>query len=123
MTGIGPRLREERERLDMTQKAFGAKGGVEPNAQGKYESGERTPKADYLQAVAELGVDILYVVTGQHTPLPEDGLSQGEEKVLGNYRTLPTHGQEAISHMALKLAEMSAEYSAKVQLKPRAPVK
>ena len=33
MNGFGPRLREERERLGMTQRVFGDIGGVEPNAQ------------------------------------------------------------------------------------------
>ncbi|MEX5623959.1 helix-turn-helix transcriptional regulator, partial [Pseudomonas syringae] len=61
MNGIGPRLREERERLGMTQRVFGDIGGVEPNAQGKYESGERTPRVDYLAALAVRGVDALYV--------------------------------------------------------------
>ncbi|CAI3807471.1 hypothetical protein GLGCALEP_04503 [Pseudomonas sp. MM221] len=55
MNGIGPRLREERERLGMTQRVFGDIGGVEPNAQGKYESGERTPRVDYLAALAARG--------------------------------------------------------------------
>lgn len=55
MNGIGPRLREERERLGMTQRVFGDIGGVEPNAQGKYESGERTPRIDYLAALAVRG--------------------------------------------------------------------
>ncbi len=55
MNGIGPRLREERERLGMTQRVFGDIGGVEPNAQGKYESGERTPRVDYLAALAVRG--------------------------------------------------------------------
>lgn len=55
MNGIGPRLREERERLGMTQRVFGDIGGVEPNAQGKYESGGRTPRLDYLAALAAKG--------------------------------------------------------------------
>ena len=113
MTGIGPRLREERERLELTQKEFGVVGGVEPNAQGKYESGERSPRADYLAAVSTLGVDVLYVVLGNRTPLVEDGLSSGEEKVLVTYRTLPTAGQDVICNLAVSLAELSASYGAK----------
>jgi transcriptional regulator with XRE-family HTH domain len=119
MTGIGSRLRKERERLGLTQKAFGDIGGVEPNAQGKYESGERTPKADYLAAVAEIGVDLLYVVTGERTPTPVDQLSQAEEHVLGHYRVLPREGQDAIRHMANSLAEMTASYSNKPKPGPR----
>jgi transcriptional regulator with XRE-family HTH domain len=119
MTGIGPRLREERERLGMTQKVFGLIGGVEPNAQGKYESGERTPKADYLAAVAHHGVDVLYVLTGERLPTPIERLSGAEEKVLGDYRGLPREGQEALRHMAMSLAEMSANYAIKPPGKPR----
>ena len=46
MSGIGLRLRQERERLGLSQKIFGEIGGVEANAQGKYENGDRAPKAD-----------------------------------------------------------------------------
>lgn len=74
MSGFGPRLREERERLGLTQRVFGDVGGVEPNAQGKYESGERTPRMDYLAAVAARGVDALYVLTGTPTPAPSIAL-------------------------------------------------
>jgi len=72
MTGIGPRLREERQRLKLSQSALGAAGGVETNAQGNYESGARSPKVDYLLAIAEAGVDIYYVLTGAHCQTPEN---------------------------------------------------
>lgn len=64
MTGIGPRLREERTRLKLSQSALGAIGGVETNAQGNYENGSRSPKADYLLRITAAGVDISYVLTG-----------------------------------------------------------
>ncbi len=83
MSGIGLRLRQERERLGLSQKVFGEIGGVEANAQGKYESGGRAPKADYLSRVAARGVDVLYVLTGAATPIQLENLSHIEEKVLG----------------------------------------
>lgn len=58
------RLREERERLGFSQEAFGAIGGVKRVAQGKYEKGERSPDVDYLAAIARVGVDVQYIVTG-----------------------------------------------------------
>lgn len=64
MTGIGPRLRQERTRLKLSQSALGAIGGVETNAQGNYESGARSPKADYLLRISGAGIDINYVLTG-----------------------------------------------------------
>ncbi len=119
MSGIGPRLREEREHLSLTQKEFGALGGVAANAQGKYESGERTPKADYLAAVARHGVDVRYVLTGERTPIAGAGLSPEEEKVLCDYRTLPTSGQVALGQMACTLAEISGTYSATPPVRAR----
>lgn len=111
MSGIGYRLRKERERLGLSQRAFGEIGGVEANAQGKYESGDRAPKADYLAAVAAKGVDVLYVLTGTHTPTPVDALSVAEEKVLGSYRVLNREDQDAIRRLTTTMAELSASYA------------
>ena len=58
------RLRLERESLGMTQDVFAEKVGVTRNTQGSYESGKRTPSADYLERAYALGVDITYVITG-----------------------------------------------------------
>ncbi|KGS14834.1 MULTISPECIES: helix-turn-helix domain-containing protein [Pseudomonas syringae group] len=105
MSGIGYRLRKERERLGLSQRSFGEIGGVEANAQGKYENGDRAPKADYLAAVAAKGVDVLYVLTGTHTPVPIDNLSVIEEKILGNYRVLEKEDQDAIRRLTTTIAE------------------
>ncbi|CAM3088115.1 transcriptional regulator [Pseudomonas floridensis] len=64
MTGIGPRLKRERLRLKLSQSALGAIGGVETNAQGNYENGIRSPRADYLARISDAGIDVSYVVTG-----------------------------------------------------------
>ena len=118
MSGIGSRLRQERERLGLSQKVFGEIGGVEANAQGKYENGGRAPKADYLSRVAEKGVDILYVLTGVATPMQLENLSQIEEKVLGDYRSMFKEDQDAIRRLTATLAEHSAASNGKI--KPQA---
>lgn len=59
------RLREERLRLGMDQATLGGHGGVKALAQRNYENGKRFPDARYLSAVAAVGVDVLYVITGQ----------------------------------------------------------
>lgn len=74
---IGSRLRAERERLSFSQEAFANKAGVHRRTQVNYESGERYPDAVYLAAIAGLGVDISYVVTGSRVtpvaqPWPDD---------------------------------------------------
>ncbi|WP_026014147.1 helix-turn-helix domain-containing protein [Pseudomonas psychrophila] len=118
MSGIGPRLRQERERLGLSQKVFGEIGGVEANAQGKYESGDRAPKADYLSRVAERGVDLLYVLTGTPTPTLLDNLSRVEEKILVNYRVLQKEDQDAIRQLTTALAEMSVTHPLKKRQEP-----
>jgi transcriptional regulator with XRE-family HTH domain len=75
------RLKEERERLGLNQEAFGAVGGVKKLAQFNYESGKRSPDADYLAAIAKIGVDVLYLITGQRMATTLDD----EERVLVNY--------------------------------------
>lgn len=65
--GIGARLVAERSRLGLTQEALGQIGGVARNAQANYESDKRLPDAGYLAAAAEVGVDVLFVVTGRRS--------------------------------------------------------
>ena len=107
MIGIGSRLREERERLKLTQRAFGDIGGVEPNAQGKYESGERAPKADYLAAVAAHGVDVLYVLTGRREPLAADRHDPSESQLLTAYRLMPNQARSGLVMLAGSVMELA----------------
>lgn len=68
MNDLGDRLREERERLGLSQAAFGELAGVKKNAQFNYEAGNRSPDSEYLSTIAKHGVDVLYVLTGMRTP-------------------------------------------------------
>lgn len=113
MSGIGDRLREERERLRLSQGAFGEIGGVKANAQGKYESGERYPGADYLAAVAEAGVDVLYVVTGERKLQSADSLSADETEVLGYYQAMSVPDRVILRRTAAALAESATHHNVK----------
>lgn len=86
MDNIGERLREERERLTFSQTALGAIGGVLKQAQLKYEKGERFPDAAYLNAIAKVGVDVLYIVTGTRSTT---ALTPDENELLERYRGAP----------------------------------
>lgn len=110
MSGIGDRLREERERLRFSQAAFGELGGVKANAQGNYEKGDRYPDAAYLAAVAEKGVDVLYVVTGRRTPHSAETIAPDEAHVLECYRALPIADKGLLGRTATVLAESAARY-------------
>ena len=65
---IGNRLREERQRLGLTQTAFAALAGQSLKSQTRYERGEREPGVLYLAAIAKHGADIAYIVTGLRAP-------------------------------------------------------
>lgn len=64
MSNLGKRLKDERERLGLTQQKFGGACGVSKTTQYLYEKGERQPAADYLDAAERLGVDAHYIFTG-----------------------------------------------------------
>lgn len=88
MVSIGERLRDERGRLGLTQPALAAVGGVTKKTQVLYEAGERSPDAVYLAAVAAIGVDVLYVLTGQHAGgvKPAPSLSAEEQMLVQYFR-------------------------------------
>ncbi|MEI7408746.1 XRE family transcriptional regulator [Pectobacterium aroidearum] len=90
---IGERLREERERLGLSQPAMGEIGGVKKLTQLNYEKGERFPDASYLSALAKFGLDVQYVVTGVRASaaLPNDEL-----ELINHYRSAPLAVKSAV---------------------------
>lgn len=65
---IGRRLKEERERVGLSQTALAAAGEQSKRTQIYYEQDKVEPGAKYLSALARLGVDIQYVLTGVRSP-------------------------------------------------------
>jgi len=70
---FGIRLSEERKRMSLNQTDFGKIGGVTKTSQINYESGERKPNVDYLQAISAAGVDVQYILTGKRAVLTGEG--------------------------------------------------
>lgn len=96
---IGRRLREERERLGMSLETFGTRIGTTGRTIHKYERNETSPRASELLTASSLGLDVLYVVTGEKAPL-------------GAVETAPAYAESAqlASYIAgLKLSEQDAE--------------
>lgn len=90
---IGMRLREERERLGLSQLAMGDIGGVKKLTQLNYEKGERAPDAFYLYAISKMGVDIQFIVTGIRS---SETLSADEQNLVGSYRAAPLPVKAAV---------------------------
>ncbi|KVH68805.1 transcriptional regulator [Burkholderia cepacia] len=91
---IGNRLKDERMRIGLSQAEFAALGGLGKQAQLNYESGARSPDANYLAALAKVGVDPLYVITGERahpSTVPED-----EAALLEGFRQLNDVGRTAV---------------------------
>ncbi|WP_041523616.1 helix-turn-helix domain-containing protein [Gilvimarinus agarilyticus] len=104
MDNFGSRLREERERLGLSQAELGEIGGVKKLAQFNYEKGERQPGASYLSAIGTAGIDVMYILTGSRaSPVPEP-LSQRERHLLANYRGSSEEGRRAVESTASALA-------------------
>jgi len=61
---LNDRLREERERLNLSQADFAEKVGVSRNTQVRYETGKTLPPSSYLETIKTMGVDVDYVLFG-----------------------------------------------------------
>ncbi len=83
---IGERLREERERLGFTQPAFAGLAETTKKSQIDYEKDLTQPKAGYLAAIAKVGADVQYIVTGIRCP---GALSDDESELVARFRKAP----------------------------------
>ena len=119
---IGTRLREERERLGMTQEGFGQAGGVLKRALIRYEKGERMPDAAFLAAIAAAGADVLYILTGQRSgaaaaaPVAAEPAAQLSRRALAvaqNYEATSEEGKKIIEAAAFAAAKPAAKRGAK----------
>lgn len=99
---LGARLREERERLGLNQEEFGGAGGVTRRTVTAWERGDQCPNAAFLGALAGIGADVLYLVTGKRA---SDGLDPLRRAVLDSFdRCSPEKQIEAVQYMALLAA-------------------
>ncbi len=64
---IGSRLRQERERLGLSQSAVCKALGTATRTQIAWEKGEQVPNALHLSQLAAEGFDILFIVSAQRT--------------------------------------------------------
>ena len=79
---IGGRIRQERERLELTEKEMAERMGIHRNRLRALEDGtaKRGPGFEELGALGLQGADVNYILTGQGTLNPE------ERALVENYR-------------------------------------
>ncbi|NTY35655.1 helix-turn-helix domain-containing protein [Burkholderia diffusa] len=92
--GIGARLKEERMRIGLSQAEIAALGGLSNKTQLGYESDVRSPDANYLAALAKVGVDVQYVITGERAA--QSALPQDVVDVVDSFLQLNDIGRAAI---------------------------
>ncbi len=98
MSTVGSRLREERERLGLSQVAFSERGHVGKHSQINYESDRRNPDSKYLSSIGKIGADIMYILTGTGNPtLPDRTLPLSGDVRIGEqvYSTIKVYDIDA----------------------------
>lgn len=95
------RLKEERERIGLSQTAFAALAGASKHAQINWEKGAASPNAAALAAWADAGLDVLYVITGKRAggasaPPPPRAVSEGDRILLDNFHAAPAQVQAGV---------------------------
>jgi len=109
---IGQRLVEERRRLGMTQVDLIALTNTSRTSQFNYESDRSIPDGNYLVAIAKVGADILYILTGCRmvgSVLPEEVevLKKDEREMLMDYRQSPIDMRRNMRSVIATLAQQS----------------
>ena len=100
---IGERLREERERLGLSQPKFAELAGTTKQTLFSWESGKTAPDGFQMVAFSAAGVDVLYVLTGErsgHNPAHD----AAEQVLLDSYRRCNTQARQHLIQTAALLA-------------------
>lgn len=102
---MGERLKEERLRIGVNQTVLAEKCGVTKNTQLAYEKGERNPDTAYLAHAFSLGIDILYLVTGERKPLPAESISAADAQFLSVYKRVSEADRDVLLRMVSAFAQ------------------
>lgn len=100
----------------MNQGELAAVAEVSKTTQFNYEKGERSPDAPYLAKVHTVGIDVLYVLTGQRAAPSEAALSGDESELLNHYRSMPDQDRAAMRRLGSALAESATRSSSEKKL-------
>ena len=100
---IGKRLREERERLGLSQPAFAAVAGTTKQTLFSWETGKTAPDGFQLEALATAGADVLYILTGQRSSA-QPAHDAAEQVLLDSYRRCSSQARQNLIQTAALLA-------------------
>lgn len=106
---MGVRLREERERLDLSQVQIAALTEFKLRTYQDWERGIAAVSSEFLALAAVQGVDVFYVITGERmsSKLSLDPIQSAVLTSLA--QCSPQRQMEAVQHMALLAAGVSPQ--------------
>ncbi|WP_382152570.1 helix-turn-helix domain-containing protein [Hydrogenophaga sp. ANAO-22] len=120
MNTFGSRFREERRRLGLIQQEIADVTGLSKRAMGTYERGVRSPDAEVLMRLIDLGMDVYYVLTGERVGTRLD-LDPMQRSLLDDFeRCTPEAQLELVKHAALMAKGVAPTASSTPARKPRA---
>ena len=98
---ISERLRQVCEVKNWKIKDFAEQTGIAYRTLQGYVGGEREPNAEGMTGIAKAGVNLNWLVSGEgemfQIATQEIAMSEQEEKLLNNYRTMPENLKDAFS--------------------------
>lgn len=98
LQGFGHRLKQERLRLNLTQKQIATKCDISRIQWGRYEKEENMPSKSIFQKLKEIGIDIGFVVSGKQMNKSNQTVqiqSLDELQLIRHYRKLNLIQKEA----------------------------
>ena len=104
---FGSRLAEERKRLRLKQAQFASLVGTDVPKQSLYENDRRELRADYLARLADAGVDVIYILTGQRSDSVR--LNEQATRLLSASLCLPEETQRIVSDLLEAMGSYKAE--------------
>ncbi|MBO9538745.1 helix-turn-helix transcriptional regulator [Herbaspirillum sp.] len=101
------RLKQERERLGLTQPQMAEMLGVGKTTIIRWEQGASAPDAIQLQTFSNEGADVLYILTGQRSrPIaPTVDLEPELKTLIDDYQHSDAEGKKIIRGVALQAAQ------------------
>ena len=98
---ISERLRQVCEAKNWKIKDFAEQTGIAYRTLQGYVGGEREPNAEGMTGIAKAGVNLNWLVSGEgemfQTITQENTISEQEEKLIADYRTMPNNLKDAFS--------------------------
>ncbi|OOF35771.1 helix-turn-helix domain-containing protein [Rodentibacter heidelbergensis] len=106
---ISERLKQVCEAKNWKIKDFAEQTGIAYRTLQGYIGGEREPNAEGMTGIAKAGVNLNWLVSGEGEMFQnveqETAISEQEEKLLSDYRSMPENLKEAFSISFKEISE------------------